>query len=96
MRCLLHAVQNFPSSEVTVIVSVVAMKMLLCHQSRKMISLGTVYDVFGGEVWGYYQVGFDDTQAYCVNFRDSKSYSPVVQNWDFFSEFPGLFNLALG
>lgn len=28
------------------------MKMLLCHQSRKMISLGTVYDVFGGEVLG--------------------------------------------
>lgn len=48
------------------------MKMLLCHQSRK-ISLGTVYDVFGGEVWDYYQVGFDDTQAYHVNFQDSKS-----------------------
>lgn len=86
--------QNFPSSEVVFVVSVVAMKMLLCHQSRK-ISLGTVYDVFG-EVWDSYQVGFDDTQAYHVNFQDSKSYSPVVPNWDFFSGFPGLFNLALG
>lgn len=47
-------------------------------------------------MWDYYQVGFDDTQAYYVNFQDSKSYSPVVQDWDFFSGFPGLFNLALG
>jgi len=72
------------------------MKMLLCHQSGKIRS-GQVCDLFGGNyrILPYFQLGL--TQAYDLNFLDSKSHSHVVQNWDFFFlQIPRPLDLALG
>lgn len=84
MGGLLLAMQISSPLNRSLVVSVVVMQMLLCHQSRK-ISSGPVYDLFWGNcrILPYFQVGL--TQEYDVNSWDSKSHSHVVQNWDFIS-----------
>lgn len=90
--CLLLAVQISSPLNRSLVVSVVVVQMLLCHQSRKMSS-GQVYDLFGG-IAGFsliFKLGWLRHMTWTS--RDPKSRSHVVQNWDFISSwFPGLWS----